>query len=170
MMKTKIVVDADVIIHFAKADYLSILPTIFPEYRTIVLSTVFEELKGNIKLQVENMTSLLKSMDMIPFIPQKEMKLEYAKLSRRFGKGESACMAYCRYTNNVIGSSNLRDIKEYCQQNQLIYLTTLDFLYHAIQRGKMTVDEAHEFIQTVREKGSKLPDTDFYVFISPVVI
>ena len=116
------------------------------------------------------MTSLLKSMDMIPFIPQKEMKLEYAKLSRRFGKGESACMAYCRYTNNVIGSSNLRDIKEYCQQNQLIYLTTLDFLYHAIQRGKMTVDEAHEFIRTVREKGSKLPDTDFNVFISPVVI
>ena len=170
MTKTKIVVDADVIIHFAKADYLSTLPTIFPEYRMIVLSAVFEELKGDIKQQIENMTSLLKNMDMIPFTPQKDMKLEYAKLSRRFGKGESACMAYCLYTNNVIGSSNLKDIKEYCQQHQLIYLTTLDFLYYAIKREKMTVDEAHQFIQTVREKGSKLPDTDFNVFISPVVI
>lgn len=170
MTKTKIVLDADVIIHFAKADYLSTLPTIFPEYRMIVLSTVFEELKGDIKLQIENMTTLLKNIDRIPFNPQKEMKIEYAKLSRRFGKGESACMAYCRYTNNVIGSSNLRDIREYCQQNQLIYLTTIDFLYYAIQRGKMTTDEVHQFIQTVREKGSKLPDTDFNVFRSQVII
>ena len=170
MTKTKIVVDADVIIHFAKADYLSTLPTIFPEYRMIVLSAVFEELKGDIKQQIENMTSLLKNMDMIPFTPQKDMKLEYAKLSRRFGKGESACMAYCLYTNNVIGSSNLKDIKEYCQQHQLVYLTTLDFLYYAIKREKMTVDEAHQFIQTVREKGRNLPDSDFNVFISPVVI
>ena len=48
MTKTKIVVDADVIIHFAKADCLSVLPTIFPEYCMVVLSVVFEELKGNI--------------------------------------------------------------------------------------------------------------------------
>lgn len=30
--KTKIVLDADVIIHFMEANYFSILPDIFPEY------------------------------------------------------------------------------------------------------------------------------------------
>lgn len=170
MTRTKIVVDADVIIHFAKADCLSVLPTIFPTYRMVVLSVVFEELKGTIKLQIENMTNLLKTMELIPFNPQNEMRMEYAMLLKRFGKGESACMAYCRYTNNVIGSSNLRDIKEYCENNQLVYLTTIDFLYYAIQHGQMTIDEAHDFIRTVREKGSKLPDTDFNVFRSQVIL
>lgn len=170
MAKTKIVVDADVIIHFSKAGSLSLLPTIFPEYNMVVLSAVFEELKGKIKLQIENMTTLLKTMEYVPFNPQNEMRMEYALLLKRFGKGESACMAYCRYTNNVIGSSNLRDIKEYCENNRMVYLTTIDFLYYAIQRGKMTINEAHKFIETVREKGSKLPDTDFNVFRSQVII
>ncbi len=52
-----------------------------------------------------------------------------------FSKGESACMAYCRYTSNIIGSSNLRDIKKYCNNHKIVYLTTIDFLYYAWLRG-----------------------------------
>ena len=62
MTQTKIVVDADVVIHFSKAGILSVLPTIFPEYHMVILSAVLEELKGDIKLQIENMTTLLKTM------------------------------------------------------------------------------------------------------------
>ncbi len=29
------------------------------------------------------------------------------------------------------GSSNLKDIKEYCANNRITYLTTVDFLYYA---------------------------------------
>lgn len=170
MSKVEIVLDADVIIHFSKASCLSLLPTIFPEYRMVVLSTVYNELKGEVKLQMENITMLLKTIEKVPFDPKKEMKLEYACLLKRFGKGESACMAYCRYTNNVIGSSNLRDIKEYCQQHKLVYFTTIDFLYYAIKRGKMTVDEAHQFVGAVLDKGSKLPLTDFNTFVSQVIL
>lgn len=170
MNKIEIVLDADVIIHFSKADCLSLLPAIFPEYRMVVLSVVFNELKGEVKQQMENMAMLLKTIETVPFDPKKEMKLEYARLLKRFGKGESACMAYCRYTNNVIGSSNLRDIKNYCQQHKLVYLTTIDFLYYAIKRGKMTVDEASLFVNTVLEKGSKLPLTDFNTFVSQVTL
>lgn len=170
MTKTAIVLDADVIIHFSKANHLSTLPTIFPEYRMVVLSAVFDELKGDVKHQLENMIVLLKNIEKIPFNPQKEMKMEYASLLRRFGKGESACMAYCKFTNNVIGSSNIKDIKKYCEQHQLVYLTTIDFLYYAIKRGKMTIDDAHQFIDMVQEKGSKLPKTDLNSFISQTTI
>lgn len=170
MAEVDIVLDADVIIHFSKADCLSLLPTIFPEYRMVVLSVIYDELKGEIKLQLDNMSNLLKTIETIPFNPQKDMKLEYARLLSRFGKGESACMAYCRYTNNVIGSSNLRDIKAYCEQHQLVYLTTIDFLYYAIKRGKMTIEEANLFVDTVLKKGSKLPETDFNTFISQVML
>ena len=88
MTKTAIVLDADVIIHFSKANHLSTLPTIFPEYRMEVLSVVFDELKGDVKHQLE----------------------------------------------------------------------------------KMTIDDAHQFIDMVQEKGSKLPKTDFNTFISPTTI
>ena len=160
MTKTAIVLDADVIIHFSKANHLSTLPTIFPEYRMVVLSAVFDELKGDVKHQLENMIVLLKNIEKIPFNPQKEMKMEYASLLRR----------YCKFTNNVIGSSNIKDIKKYCEQHQLVYLTTIDFLYYAIKRGKMTIDDAHQFIDMVQEKGSKLPKTDFNSFISQTTI
>lgn len=170
MNKVEIVLDADVIIHFSKANYLSLLPTIFPEYQMVVLSVVYNELKGMVKQQMDNMIVLLKTIKTVTFDPKKEMKLEYACLLKRFGKGESACMAYCRYTNNVIGSSNLRDIKDYCRQHKLVYLTTIDFLYYAIKRGKMTVNEAHQFVDTVLSEGSKLPVTDFNTFVSQVIL
>ena len=42
--KTKIVLDADVIIHFMEANYFSILPDIFPEYEYLILDVVYNEI------------------------------------------------------------------------------------------------------------------------------
>ena len=41
--KTKIVLDADVIIHFIKAQQFSRLLEIFPEYEYLILDVVYEE-------------------------------------------------------------------------------------------------------------------------------
>jgi hypothetical protein len=98
------------------------------------------------------------------------MLKEYALLSSKFGKGESACMAYCKYNNDVIGSSNLRDIKEYCAVNNLTYLTTIDFLYYAVIHNIMTRSEAKQFVVEVTQADSKLPDVDFDTFVSQVIL
>ena len=135
MAKTKIVLDADVLIHFAKGGMLSVLPSILPEFEHIILKPVYEEIK-TIRSQVDNQINLLKNISLEEFNPTGEMMREYAVLSSNFGRGESACMAYCKFTNNVIGSSNLKDIKDYCAKEQITYLTTLDFLYYAYKRGK----------------------------------
>ena len=66
---------------------------------------------------------------------------EFFLLQRTLGKGESACMIYCRDNRDVLGSSSLKDIKEYCSKNNITYLTTLDFLYYAYCRKKMTEQE-----------------------------
>ena len=42
----KIVLDADVIIHFSKGGYLSLLPQIFPDYEYVVLDKVYNELSS----------------------------------------------------------------------------------------------------------------------------
>ncbi len=164
MGRTKIIIDADVLIHFSKADRLSMLPSILPEYEYAILSAVYEE-TISIRNQIDNQTRFMKNIVIIPFSPTGQMKLEYARLRSKYGKGESACMAYCKFTNNVIGSSNLKDIKEYCQQNQITYLTTLDFLYYAFERKMMTDKDCDEFINAVNQKGSRLPAVKIATYI-----
>jgi hypothetical protein len=60
--KIKIVLDADVIIHFAKGGLLSFLPSIFPEYEYVLLEVVHEELLSDIRTQVENQITMLKNI------------------------------------------------------------------------------------------------------------
>ena len=50
----EIVLDADVIIHFAKGERLSVLPSIFPEYRYVVLDIVKNEVLPPVLSQLEN--------------------------------------------------------------------------------------------------------------------
>ena len=81
------------------------------------------------------------------------------------GKGESACMAYCLFTHNVIGSSNLRDIRAYCEEKKIVYLTTIDFLWYAWRKGLLTPAEISAFIAEVKQKGSKLPEVDIEKYV-----
>ncbi len=169
MEKVKIILDADVLLHFAKAGRLSMLPEILPEYEHVVLSTVYDEV-GSIQNQLDNQIFFLKNISKETFNPTGEMMVEYARLLQTFGKGESACMAYCRYTHNVIGSSNLKDIRKYCEKQQITYLTTIDFLYYGIKRGKMSVEECEQFVKDVLAKGSKLPTVDFGKYLPNALI
>ena len=90
---------------------------------------------------------------------------DLAMLTSRFGRGESACMAYCQFEHHVIGSNNTRDIREYCSDNGISYLTTADFLYYAIMRGKMTEADAAQMIADARAKGSNVPDFNYKTHI-----
>ncbi len=54
--KTKIVLDADVIIHFVKVGQFSLLLDIFPEYQYLILDVVYDEVtvNGLTKTQIDN--------------------------------------------------------------------------------------------------------------------
>lgn len=163
MGKVKIILDADVLIHFSKANLLSLLPSILNEYDHVILSTVYEE-TITIRQQIDNQIKFMKNMAVEQFNPTGQMRSEYAKLLSKYGKGESACMAYCRFTNNVIGSSNLKDIKEYCMAQKITFVTTLDFLYYAYIRKKLTKAQCEDFIRDVIRQGSKLPCIDITTY------
>ena len=168
--KTKIVLDADVIIHFIKAEQFSLLLDIFPEYECLMLDVVYEEVtvNRNMKTQIDNTLRYFPNrLKNIEFDPKGESRYEYARLrsSLLLGKGESACMVYCRDNHEVLGSSNLKDIKDYCHLNGITYLTTLDFLYYAYMRKKITREGVNSFISDVVAKGSKLPQTDIAAYI-----
>lgn len=169
-MKIKIVLDADVIIHFVKAGQFGLLLDIFPEYQYLILDVVYSEVTLNraTKVLLDNMLSVFPSrISKIIFAPVGNSRLEYARLRSELllGKGESACMVYCKDNNDVLGIGNLKDVKEYCVQNGITYLTTLDFLYYAFIRKKMTKSAIDVFIADVVAKGSKLPTVDIERYV-----
>ena len=163
----KIVLDADVIIHFAKGGLLNVLPSILPEYEFVVLDKVLEEVHKPALTQLQNQMLFLKNIREVKFGMSVEERREYARLVSQLclGKGESACMAYCRFNHDVVGSSNLRDIADYCKENKIVYLTTLDFLYYGIQRSVFSKEAAVEFIKLVNSQNSRVPEVDFDTYV-----
>lgn len=167
--KTKIVLDADVIHHFVKGGRLSLLPKIFPEFSFIVLDIVKKELPDLILSSLEKQITQEKNISEEVFGKTPAEKKEYFRLTDsndlHLGKGESACMVYCKFHNDVVGSSNTKDITKYCNENNITFLTTNDFLFYAIKRGLLTKNEAEEFIKKVRSLGSMPPIVDFDNYI-----
>ena len=152
----KIVLDSDVIIHFIKAGCFSKLSKILPSYEYIILSQVYDELKLH-RTQINNQISIFQDLRIEYYTPTGNAMAEFFRLNSTMGKGESACMAYCKEHNDVLGSSNIKDVKLYCEENGITYLTTLDFLYYAYINKVMTQSECNQFIYDVKSKGSKLP-------------
>ncbi|HBN05187.1 MAG TPA: hypothetical protein DD434_05290 [Bacteroidales bacterium] len=69
-------------------------------------------------------------------------------------------MVYCKWNRDIIGSSNLKDIKDYCIQNNIVYLTTFDFLFFAVRKDIISQKQACAFIESVIKKNSKLPSVE----------
>lgn|SRR5690554_2408172 len=152
----KIIVDADVIIHFSKGGQLFLLPGIYPNRICIVKDVFLEVFKGSLRTELERMVQM-KLIEELNFSGDFEVIKEYARLKRMFGAGESACMAYCKFHRDVLASSNLKDIKDYCMENEITYLTTMDFLNAAFERKLLNEAACNSFISDVLSKGSKLP-------------
>jgi hypothetical protein len=153
----KILLDADVVIHFIKAGYQMKLTAIFPG-RLIMLDKVKQELlkRKSEALGVENFLAWCK-IPVEPIPKDLEILNEYAKLKKLRGEGESACMAVAKFRKEYIASSNITDIKEYCEQHSIVYYTTMDVLEFAIINNVLTEIECDNFIREVKSKGSKLP-------------
>ncbi len=152
----KIIVDADVIIHFSKGEQLFLLPQIYPNRLYILKEVFLEVFKGVLRNEIERLLQM-KLIEELDFSTDFIVLKEYARLKKMFGPGESACMAYCKYHQDVLASSNLKDIKKYCEENGITYLTTMDFLNAAYEKGLLNEAESNSFICNVVSKHSKLP-------------
>ena len=144
---------------------MSLLPDILSAYQFAILDIVLDrELRRHPQTctQLNNHIRILKNIEVIGWNPNYEMIYEYNMLIKTLGVGESASMVYCKYHPNVLASSNLRDIKSYCEQNRITYLSTMDLLYLACHRKVMTEQACDRFIADVLRQGSKLPVSKLY--------
>lgn len=153
----KILLDADIIIHFQKAVELSRLPLIFPG-RFVLLDVVCKEVSRmpHLWTEIDNMIVSFK-IPVVEFPTEKDILLEYSRLKKTYGPGESACMAVARFKRQYIASSNLRDIKVYCDNFGIVYFTTMDLLEEGLRKGVFNESDCNNFIRTVKAKNSRLP-------------
>lgn len=161
-IKRFILIDADVVSHFIKGGEIYSLKKIFP-YEIKILDKVYKELERHTgkKTEIDNLI-FQNILQLIEFPDEnQEIRKEYFYIKKELfkGDGESACLAFVRYTNNIIASSNLKDIKEYCNKYTIDYLTTMDFLCQAIKIGLFDINRCDIFINNVISKGSRLPVT-----------
>lgn len=172
--KTKIVLDADVIIHFAKGGRLDMLPRILPEFQFMVMDVVKKEIPLLLMPLLQKVIEKDKTIVEDVFGRSAGEMKEYARLISQdglaLGRGESACMVYCLYHHDVVGSSNTKDVTVYCDEKGITYLTTCDFLFYAIRRGLMTKAEAVDFIAEVRRMGSFPPVVDFDTYVCTKIL
>lgn len=152
----KILLDCDVIIHFIKAGKQLLLPKIYPG-RFVILDKIFDELmtRPSNRVPVGNFITYTK-IEVIPMPKNIEIIKEYALLKKTKGDGEAACMAVARHTSDYIASSNLKDIRIYCEEHSIVYLTTMDILLEAYKLGIMSEIECDNFIKEVKSKDSIL--------------
>lgn len=159
--RTKIVLDSDVVIHFIKGEQFPMIHQIFPDYQFAILDIVLNkelrkrELTRNYLDQYFHFFK--ERIEVIVWNPDYEVASEFATLLNRFNMGESACMVYCKYNEDVIASSNLKDITDYCFENKITWITTMDLLWEAFTTKLLSETECDEFIKKVLENGSKLP-------------
>jgi len=154
--KPKILLDCDVIIHFIKAGQQLVLPKIFPG-RFVILDKVKTELekRKSTLIQIENFIAWSK-IAVVPMPTDTHVIKEYISLKKTVGEGEAACMAVARHNNEYIASSNLKDIKTYCDRHNIVYLTTMDILLEAYRLDLINETDCDQFIKEVKSKNSKL--------------
>lgn len=152
----KILLDADVVIHFIKAGQQLLLPKVFPN-RFVMLDKVYKELtvRDSKAIPVNNFLMWCK-IPVIPIPVNADIVREYARLKKELGEGEAACLAVARYTKDYIASSNLKDIDTYCNEHGIVYYTTMDLLLELYKQGIMSEAECNQFIYDVKNKGSRL--------------
>ena len=157
-----ILIDADVVSHFVTAGKSLFLKKIFPG-TIYILDKVHAELQQWPSPTLLTEVSILLSKKIIKLIDfpddNPEVVREYAWIKTMLfkGEGESACLAVARYNKKILASSNLKDIKKYCEDHSIDYLTTMDFLCEALKKAVFTEAECNAFIQAVKAAGSKLP-------------
>ncbi|AEA44772.1 hypothetical protein [Fluviicola taffensis] len=157
-----LVFDADVLIHFIQGESFSDLRNIFPSNRKIVLDRVYMEVEKYklSKTMLDSAIHQLKFIEIVQFPVNADMMKEYAHLTSAvmdMGAGESACMSFCKFTKDIVVSSNLRDVGEYCKRHTLDLLTTFDLIKEAYNSKLWTEEQYDAFISNVRAKGGRLP-------------
>lgn len=158
-----LVLDADLLSCFLHTNHLALLGKLYPQ--AVILDVVRSEidkvpsLRSALGQVTDSGWFSLTSID----VPSDEAT-EYASLTRKkrlpspLGHSEAAVMAWVRYNGGTVGSNNLRDVRTYCQNNNLRFMTIRAVVADAVlNRESLSMVDAESFWAAMLTKGRRLP-------------
>lgn len=157
---TLILLDADIVSHFLVAGCINLLSRIF-ESPKVILQAVFDELSkfAAKRIEVESLEYRY-NLRTMPF-PEDDERVfsEYFRIRNSLfcGAGETQIMAVARYYGHVVASSNIADVRRYCEEHGIRLLTTMDFLDQALADDLMAPADVDAFLKAVRAADGRLP-------------
>lgn len=94
--------------------------------------------------------------------------IELAKYidSGKYGRGESACMAYLKINPGTMGSNNTRDVIDFCRDNNKKLISTGHCLCYAIDAKIADIKECESLWQQMIRKQRFLATATFSEFHS----
>ncbi|APV43871.1 hypothetical protein Dform_00516 [Dehalogenimonas formicexedens] len=168
------VLDTDLLSSFAWVNRADILCAMFSK-NMVVPEEVLVELQ-RIQHIFEKIQKCVSDghMGTVEFITGSPEATEYFLLvdSGIYGSGEAACMAYLKHHPGTMGSNNLADVFNYCQQNTRRLITTCDILLEACRISFITRATANSIWEGMIRKRRRLPSSTFdgYLALKGIVL
>lgn len=154
-----LVLDTDFLSSFAWVDRLNILECLYSR-QMIVLEEVMLEISKveHLEIRVEKCLRSGSIRRCFVFANSAEA-LELARFieAGKYGRGESACMAYLMHNPGTMGSNNLSDVSMFCKNNNKMLLCTGDCLCDAVNYSVITLSEGDDIWQKMK-RWQKLPN------------
>lgn len=172
-MTDQIFFDSDCISSFLWVDKQGLLITLFRK-RLCLSQQVYNEL-GKVHVLKYKVDGLVKSNELEIcqiFIGTPEAEL-YIKLTsqpdpgyKNIGSGEASSIALAKFKDGILGSNNLRDIRDYIELYSLRNITTGEILFEAFNKGLITESQGNGIWQNMLNRLRKLPFDSFSEFLS----
>ncbi|WEZ69913.1 hypothetical protein [Bacillus altitudinis] len=159
-----LVCDTGIIIRFGRTEQIEILKKLYSGNIILPTEVINECIIGE-KLH-ENVRDALQEKWMeefsINFVDYPNICLEYAKLNRQFGAGESAVMAIAKEKGWTVGSDDLRATKKFCTRNKIPLMGSLGILFDAYDKDFITASEGQQILNDmISITGYKSPVNQF---------
>ena len=171
----KLFFDTDCLSAFLWVDEQAILPQLYPG-RIVIPEPVYQELsrpqvshlKRRIDILVKN-----KQVRIIPIEYSQHSYLMYLQMisspekgKKIIGKGEASALALAFENDGIVASNNLKDIIQYIDDYNLLYMTTGDILIEAYAKGIITEDEGNKIWSDMLNRRRKLGAYSFSEYLS----
>lgn len=167
LTESPLVLDADFLSSFTWVDRLDILEGLYGDHMVLLDEVTLEIARvSHLATRVEACVrrGTIHALSMAADSPE---ALELAQIldTGKYGRGESACMAYLLHNPGTMGSNNLADVRGFCARNGKKLICTGDCLCQALDQNMITLPEGDALWRRMIEKRRRLPTASFSEYV-----
>lgn len=160
-IKNKIVlINADILSHFFTSELIELLRKLFGD-NLYLLDVAEEELcrkRGTVfQAQISNLKRLGLLKKYVFPTDNALIAKEYFRLKKTFSNGESACLSIAKHTYDFIVNTNSDNVKVFCIENRIEYLSTMDILLLAYNNEIISEANCDYYIYLIKSAGGQIP-------------